>query len=39
MPKDELIPITSPVDFISGPNMISTPENLEKGNTDSLTDI
>ena len=33
------MPITSPVDFISGPKSISTPENLEKGSTDSLTEI
>ena len=33
----ESIPITSPVDFISGPRIKSTPSNLLKGNTDSLT--
>ena len=31
------IPITSPVDFISGPKMTSSPGNLSKGKTDSLT--
>src|SRR5258708_32345060 len=31
------IPITSPVDFISGPKIVSTPGNLPNGNTDSLT--
>jgi transketolase len=31
-------PITSPVDFISGPRMVSTPGNLLKGNTASLTE-
>jgi len=37
MPKLVSNPITSPVDFISGPSMGSTPGNLEKGSTDSLT--
>ena len=32
------IPITSPVDFISGPRMVSTPGKRTKGNTDSLTE-
>ena len=31
------MPITSPVDFISGPSTKSTPSNLLNGNTDSLT--
>ena len=33
------IPITSPVDFISGPSIKSTPGNLAKGKTDSFTEI
>ena len=32
------MPITSPVDFISGPRIMSTPGNFLKGKTDSLTD-
>ena len=31
-------PITSPVDFISGPRIVSTPGNLMKGNTASFTE-
>src|ERR1700682_3727849 len=31
-------PMTSPVDFISGPRMVSTPGNLMNGNTASLTE-
>jgi hypothetical protein len=31
-------PITSPVDFISGPRIVSTPGNLMNGNTASLTE-
>jgi hypothetical protein len=31
-------PITSPVDFISGPRMVSTPGNLTNGNTASFTE-
>src|SRR4029450_9850990 len=31
------MPMTSPVDFISGPRITSTPGNLMKGNTASLT--
>ena len=31
------MPITSPVDFISGPRMLSTPGSFRKGNTDALT--
>ena len=30
-------PITSPVDFISGPRIVSTPTNRANGNTASLT--
>ena len=30
--------MTSPVDFISGPRMVSTPGNLRNGNTASLTE-
>ncbi len=30
------MPITSPVDFISGPSKISTPGKRSKGKTDSL---
>jgi hypothetical protein len=30
-------PMTSPVDFISGPRMVSTPGNLMNGNTASFT--
>ena len=33
-----LMPITSPVDFISGPSTISTPANLMNGKTASLTE-
>jgi hypothetical protein len=36
-PKVRPTPITSPVDFISGPRMGSTPGNLLNGNTASLT--
>jgi len=32
------MPMTSPVDFISGPSTISTPEKRENGKTDSLTE-
>ena len=35
--KVSSIPITSPVDFISGPNIRSTPSNLLNGKTDSFT--
>ncbi len=31
-------PMTSPVDFISGPRMVSTPGNFTNGNTASLTE-
>ena len=37
MPKSFEIPMTSPVDFISGPSSVSAPGNLRNGNTDSLT--
>src|SRR5580765_4606694 len=37
-PKVLPTPITSPVDFISGPRMVSTPGNLANGNTASLTE-
>ena len=30
--------MTSPVDFISGPRIVSTPGNLMNGNTASLTE-
>ncbi|MCY1424808.1 hypothetical protein D9M71_405710 [compost metagenome] len=36
-PKVSPTPITSPVDFISGPRIGSTPGNLANGNTASLT--
>ena len=32
------MPMTSPVDFISGPRSVSTPGKRLKGKTDSLTD-
>ena len=32
------MPMTSPVDFISGPSSVSTPANLLNGSTDSLTE-
>ena len=31
MEKRSLTPITSPVDFISGPSTMSTPANLDEG--------
>ena len=37
-PKVSPTPITSPVDFISGPRMVSTPGNLTNGNTASFTE-
>ncbi|MNI45001.1 hypothetical protein D3C73_994030 [compost metagenome] len=37
-PKLMPTPITSPVDFISGPRMVSTPGNFTNGNTASLTE-
>ncbi len=37
-PKVRPTPITSPVDFISGPRMVSTPGNLLKGKTASFTE-
>ncbi len=36
-PKPASIPITSPVDFISGPSTVSTPVNRLKGSTASFT--
>jgi hypothetical protein len=36
-PKVLSMPMTSPVDFISGPSNVSTPMNFMKGNTVSLT--
>ena len=36
-PKSASMPMTSPVDFISGPRIVSTPGNLMNGNTASLT--
>src|SRR5688500_17713819 len=36
-PKLSAPPITSPVDFISGPRMVSTPGNRTKGNTGLFT--
>ena len=38
MGKCSLTPITSPVDFISGPSTMSMPANLAKGKTASLTE-
>ena len=38
MPKSVSIPIDSPVDFISGPKIVSTSGNLLKGNTASFTE-
>ena len=35
--KSSAMPITSPVDFISGPRMTSTPEKRANGKTDSFT--
>ena len=36
-PKSLSSPITSPVDLISGPRMMSAPGNLLNGSTDSFT--
>ena len=36
-PNVAATPITSPVDFISGPRTVSTPENLDHGKTGDLT--
>ena len=36
--NDDPTPITSPVDFISGPRITSTPGNLINGNTASFTE-
>src|SRR5690242_2710171 len=38
LPKDSSMPITSPVERISGPRTGSVPGNLLNGNTASLTD-
>ena len=38
MGKVSLTPITSPVDFISGPRTMSMPANLANGKTASLTE-
>ena len=37
LPKSLSMPITSPVERISGPSKVSAPGNLAKGNTASLT--
>ena len=37
MPKLPAPPITSPVDFISGPRIVSTPGNRTNGNTGLFT--
>ena len=37
--KSLSIPITSPVDFISGPKKVSTPDNFDIENTGALTPI
>ena len=37
-PKSLSIPMTSPVDFISGPRSTSTPANFVNGNTASFTE-
>jgi hypothetical protein len=37
IPKESAMPITSPVERISGPRIRSTPWNLLKGKTASLT--
>ena len=37
IPKSLEMPITSPVDFISGPSRMSAPGNFRNGKTDSLT--
>ena len=36
--KSESMPMTSPVERISGPRIVSTPGNFTNGNTTSLTD-
>ena len=38
MPKSSDIPITSPVESISGPSRVSMPGNFRNGNTASLTE-
>ena len=37
LPKSHPTPMTSPVDFISGPRIVSTPGNLANGNTGDFT--
>ena len=37
MPKSREMPMTSPVDFISGPSRMSDPGNFRNGKTDSFT--
>ena len=37
MPRSSSMPMTSPVDFISGPRTMSIPGNLGHGNTASFT--
>ena len=37
VPNDDAPPITSPVDFISGPRIVSTPGKRTNGNTGALT--
>ena len=37
IPKSLEMPMTSPVDFISGPRRMSAPGNFRKGKTDSFT--
>jgi hypothetical protein len=39
MPTLRAMPMTSPVDFISGPSRMSLPWNFTKGRTDSFTKI
>ena len=38
LPKSRETPITSPVDFISGPSRVSAPGNFTKGKTASYTE-
>src|SRR5438874_2994885 len=37
LPNESSMPMTSPVDFISGPRMVSTPGKRANGNTGDLT--
>ena len=39
VPNVESMPMTSPVERISGPSRVSTPENFPNGSTASLTAI